>query len=198
MSNHTDATNLDTSPTETNVTQNRNIDLSRYSGKARRPADNSSAAVTRRPASQKKGKPAASAKILATGLSATAMLGMTAGYSLAARESTPTPRMTPEQGLPMVSGDMASGNVAQTPDATVGAAQPQLLAPLVAPTAPAQSAPVVSATAPVAVAPVAPQSPVQTAAPQPQVVEIPVETVAPAKPGNGGGGWNNQSSSGSN
>jgi hypothetical protein len=131
------------------------------------------------------------------------MLGMTAGYALAARESTPTPQVTPEQGLPLVSGDTTSGDVAPTLDPNVGAAQtqPQLLAPLVAPTTPvaqAQSAPAVTAAVPVAPTPVVTQAPVQTAAPQPQVVDIPVETIAPADPGNGGGGWNNQPSSGSN
>ena len=140
--------------------------------------------------------PAASAKILATGLSATAMLGMTAGYALAARESTPTPSVNEQQG-----------NVSQT-TATDGVApaggSPALtpLAPLVPPTAAVspQAAPQVTSPAPAVTAPQATVTPPVAAqvAPQPQVIEIPVETVAPAGPGNGGGGWNNQPSSGSN
>lgn len=126
--------------------------------------------------------PAASAKILATGLSATAMLGMTAGYALAAREVAPSPTMTP---------NMDAGTTATEPVQTNG--NPTALAPL------APLVPGTSAASPQS----SPQSTVgsQSRAPvvaQPQIVEIPVETIAPATPGNGGGGWNNQPSSGSN
>lgn len=141
-------------------------DLSRLSGRTRTRSKN----------------PAASAKILATGLSATAMLGMTTGYALAARETTPAPTVDEQQGVASAS-TIAAG---LTPTGGPAALTP--LAPLV---------PATPAASPQATSPAPTTSPT-TAASQPQVVEIPVETVAPAVPGNGGGGWNNQPSSGSN
>ena len=133
-------------------------------------------------------KPATSAKILATGLSTTAMLGMTAGYALAGRNDTPAPSPTlpptvpvPPQGsgnvsvpqtLPGASSATTSSNPA-SPDATTPpAASPVVTAPVVG--TPGTAAPVVTA-------------------PPTDVVEIPV----PATPGNASGGWNSQQSSGS-
>lgn len=154
------------------TTPHTDRDLSRLSGRSRTRSKN----------------PAASAKILATGLSATAMLGMTTGYALAARETTPAPTTDQQQGIASpstVTGGLAptGGSPALTP-----------LAPLVPATAAVSPQAVPQATSP---AP-APTNSQATVASQPQVVEIPVETVAPAVPGSGGGGWNNQPSSGSN
>lgn len=150
------------------TTPHTDRDLSRLSGRSRTRSKN----------------PAASAKILATGLSATAMLGMTAGYALAARETTPVPTADEPQGI--ASASTVAGGLARTGGSPALAP----LAPLV---------PGTSATSPQS----SPQSTVgpQSQAPvvaQLQIVEIPVETIAPATPGNGGGGWNNQPSSGSN
>lgn len=116
-------------------------------------------------------KPATSAKILATGLSTTAMLGMTAGYALAGRNDTPAPSPTLSSTVP----------------ASPGATTPPAASPVV--TSPVVTAPVV--TAPVVDTP-GTAAPVVTAPPT-EVVEIPV----PATPGNASGGWNSQQSSGS-
>ena len=144
------------------------VDLSRLSGRTRSRGKN----------------PAASAKILATGLSATAMLGMTAGYAMAARETAPAPTKTP---APTDSDQTGSTDPATTNGGSSAVAP---LAPLVPGTSAAAPS---SAQQSTVVAPS--QQPVVA---QPQVVEIPVETIAPATPANGGGGWNNQPSSGSN
>lgn len=125
-------------------------------------------------------KPATSAKILATGLSTTAMLGMTAGYAFAGRQTTPTPQPAPTS--PITPAD-ATGNATPSTaleqttqpsavaDATVADATPTVTTPAVT----VEPAPAPAATAP------------------PVVVDVPV----PAVPGNGGGGWNSQQSSGS-
>ena len=146
------------------------VDLSRLSGRNRSRTKN----------------PAASAKILATGLSATAMLGMTAGYAMAARETTPAPATTVNGAS---SQDLSTTAGVPTPVVGNSAA----VAPL-APLVPGTSA-VTPQGAPQTTVGTPAQAPVVA---QPQVVEIPVETIAPATPGNGGGGWNNQPSSGSN
>lgn len=144
------------------------VDLSRLSGRTRSRGKN----------------PAASAKILATGLSATAMLGMTTGYAVAARETAPSAPMTPAQtqGAQTTATDAASttGNAAA-------------VAPL-APLAPGTTANIPQGALQSTVASQS-QAPVVA---QPQIVEIPVEAVAPATPGNGDGGWNTQPSKGSN
>lgn len=147
------------------------IDLTRLSGRNRSRSKN----------------PAASAKILATGLSATAMLGMSAGYAVAARESNPT--IPPAAALTQGTQATAPGAAPTNGNATALAP----LAPLVPGTAVVANPQVPQSTAVTQAQ--APQAPVAT---QPQIVEIPVETIAPAAPGNGGGGWNNQPSSGSN
>lgn len=146
------------------------IDLSRHSRAARPRAKN----------------PAASAKILATGLSATAMLGMTAGYALAAREAAPSPTTAPTV-------DPSQGTSTTAAESPPKSGNSTAIAPL-APLAPGPSATSPQA-APRSTAGTQIQAPVTV---QPQVVDIPVDTIAPATPGNGGDGWNTQPSSGSN
>lgn len=124
------------------------------------------------------------------------MLGMTTGYALAARETTPAPSVNEQQS-----------DLSQTPNSggfapTEGSPDLTPLAPLVPATAAVspQAAPKATSAAPAVTSPPATVAPpvATQVAPQPKVIEIPVETAAPAVPGNGGGGWNNQPSSGSN
>lgn len=124
---------------------------------------------TRRPS------PAMSAKILATGLATTAMLGLTTGYAMAKRVEQPTTTLIPEPGAADTS------NAATTANPTTGmpgSAQ----SPSAAPSRDSSGA--TSQTQPGAVT-------------APPVVEIPVPQAAPAQPGNN---WDNgaaQPSSGS-
>lgn len=157
----------------------------------------------------KRSKPAVSAKILATGLSTTAMLGMTAGYAAAAHSKkspvTPSPVTQPiaatNSGLP--SDSSAQGTVGAPALGPLVSATAQTSATPNAPAASSQTNQVSPAAPAESIAPQSDPSsaniastPVVTAAPQ--VIEIPVAPPAPADPGNGGGGWNNQPSSGSN
>lgn len=132
----------------------------------------------RAPKRARRPKPATSAKILATGLSTTAMLGMTTGYALAGRTVSPEPDTT-----------LPSGTTGAVTGAILPAAPTAPTAPTPA-TTPAEAPSMPTATAPVVTAPVI-TAPVVTAAPE--VVDVPV----PASPGNGGGGWNTQQSGGS-
>lgn len=124
--------------------------------------------------------PAASARILATGLATTAMLGLTTGYAFARKaqqpENTPNVSGTPSLTNPDGSATNPDGSTT-TPDgsATTPTVQTQNT---VAPSPRTEA-----------------QQPVVTS---PPVVEIPVPTVAPAQPGNNWNGGNNQPSSGSN
>lgn len=81
--------------------------------------------------------PATSAKILVTGLSATAMLGMTAGYSLAQDQETGTPvtsTLPLEQGTPSPAPSTPS---AVTAPATTAPASNEIIVVPVEPVAPA-------------------------------------------------------------
>lgn len=113
-------------------------------------------------------KPATSAKILVTGLSATAVLGMASGYALAGK--APAPEIT---------------NTNITSDNTVATSDQQQAQSTV--TAPSNTvAPVV--TSPITVAP---------EVTNPPVVQVPVPQATPATPGNSNSGWQQQQSSGS-
>ena len=134
--------------------------------------------------------PAMSARILAVGLSTTAMLGLTAGYALAGKD-------TNEQLIDGSTFDPAQSSAANTPaspaaqdaESVQNAPQPGAQAQNPAQNPPAR----------------AQDSQPQTAAPSvtippavsPDVVVIPVEPAKPAQPGGSGGG-NSQPSSGSN
>lgn len=113
-------------------------------------------------------KPATSAKILVTGLSATAVLGMASGYALAGK--------APAQ-------EIANTNI--NSDNTVAPLDQQQAQSTV--TAPSDTvAPVV--TSPITVAP---------EVTNPPVVQVPVPQATPATPGNSNSGWQQQQSSGS-
>lgn len=115
-------------------------------------------------------KPATSAKILVTGLSATAMLGMASGYALAGKAPTPE----------IANTNISSDNTVATP----GQQQPQGT-----PAAPTSTvAPVITVPSTNSVAPVITNPP---------VVEVPVPQATPATPGNSNNGWQQQQSSGS-
>ena len=133
--------------------------------------------VARAPRTGRKRRGAAtSARILAVGISTSTMFALTAGYGAAAKKNlpdgpvggTPVPQQTPQDQQPAGQQVVES----QTPQQ---------------PATPSSRAKKKSG---------------QQAAPQaqqpssPKVVQIPVDTVAPAQPGNQGG--NNQPSSGSN
>lgn len=113
-------------------------------------------------------KPATSAKILVTGLSATAVFGMAAGYALAGKTQAQN-----------VSNDFATTNS---------------VAPSVEQQVPATVPVVDQAITPNTVAPVITAAPQAT---HPPVVEVPVPQAAPATPGNSNNGWQQQQSSGS-
>lgn len=113
-------------------------------------------------------KPATAAKILVTGLSATAVLGMASGYALAGK--------APAQ---QVSNDVTAANgvspaTEQQAQVTLPAVDPAITPNSVAPTNT-----------------VAPQ--VTT----PPVVQVPVPQATPATPGTSSNGWQQQQSSGS-
>lgn len=115
--------------------------------------------------------PARSAKILAVGLSTTAMLGMTTGYAFAdfsqKQQVPPTDPTSTE-----TAAGISSGGTAPVAPATVApSAPPAVVTP--------------SQVSPPAPAPVAPQQ------------EVVIELPAP-QAGNGSSNWNNQKSSGSN
>lgn len=141
--------------------------------------------------SRRRPKPATSAKILATGLSTTAMLGMTAGYAFAGQNDTPAPQPTPSTPASL-SGPVAPGT-ARTSDTTV---TPQI-APLS--TEPAVSGSALPNTAPATPSVIAPAAPAAPVASVPDTTAAPViiDVPVPATPGNGGGNWNSQQSSGS-
>ncbi|MEY3655786.1 MAG: hypothetical protein RL114_144 [Actinomycetota bacterium] len=113
-------------------------------------------------------KPATAAKILVTGLSATAVFGMAAGYALAGKSQAQkiTNDLTGANGI-----NPATEQQVQSTNPSVDSA-----------IAPNTAAPVVTA---------APQ------ATNPPVVEVPVPQVAPATPGTSNSGWQQQQSSGS-
>lgn len=115
-------------------------------------------------------KPATSAKILVTGLSATAVLGMASGYALAGKAPTPEIANTnvSSDNSSATSGQLQAQDAPATPSNTV---------------APAVTAPANTSAAP--------------AVTNPPVVEVPVPQATPATPGNSNGGWQQQQSSGS-
>lgn len=122
-------------------------------------------------------RPATSARILAVGLSTSAMFVLTAGYATAAKKNeVPQPTTGGLGTAPTTNGEQASSQNQQSAQQQAAPQQavPQQSTPQEA--APQQTAP-------------------QQAAPQ-NVVQVPVQPVAPANPGSGGG--NNQPSSGSN
>lgn len=121
--------------------------------------------------------PALSARILAVGLSTTAMLGLTAGYALAGRTTTEQPLndQTTDPALAPPSGQAAStaqqtqapspSRAQQPGTASQSSSRPQ--SPAAQSQTPVQQAPAVN---------------------QPQVVEVPVAPAEPAQPGTSGGG----------
>lgn len=114
-------------------------------------------------------KPATSAKILVTGLSATAVLGMASGYALAGKAPTP---------------EIVNTNVGKTDSTSAGQVQSQGIPSIAGNTvSPAVTAPANTSAAPVVT--------------NPPVVEVPVPQATPATPGNSNGGWQQQQSSGS-
>lgn len=132
--------------------------------------------------------PALSARILAIGLSTTAMLGLTAGYALAGRSADEQPVNDPGLNSSLVPA-AANPSTAKTPQAQPNAPanaqrsgtnpqnpSAQSQQPTAQPNNPVQQAPATSA---------------------PSVVEIPVTPAQPAQPGWSGGGTP-QPSSGSN
>lgn len=127
--------------------------------------------ASRRP---RRPSPAASARILATGLATTAMLGLTTGYAFARKAQQPEP--SPNLTTPEVAGNVPpqTGVAPQTP---AGASEPTASTPVL---------------------PTPGETSSQSADTAPPVVEIPVPDVAPAQPGNNWNGGNNQPSSGSN
>ncbi|MSZ56499.1 MAG: hypothetical protein F2594_04120 [Actinobacteria bacterium] len=114
-------------------------------------------------------KPATSAKILVTGLSATAVFGMASGYALAGKSPSP---------------EIANTNVSNTNTAQAGQVQSQGNPSIAGNTiAPAVTSPTDNSVAPVVT--------------NPPVVQIPVPQATPATPGNSNSGWQQQQSSGS-
>ena len=117
---------------------------------------------------QKTKKPATAAKILVTGLSATAVLGMASGYALAGKSQA-------KQVSNDVNGTNAAGLIAeQQAQTTLPSVDPAIIPNTVAPTITA--APQVT---------------------NPPVVQVPVPQATPAKPGTSNNGWQQQQSSGS-
>jgi hypothetical protein len=113
-------------------------------------------------------KPATAAKILVTGLSATAVFGMAAGYALAGKTQAQkvTNDLTGANGInPATEQQVQSTNPSVDPAIT-----------------------------PNTVAPVITDAPQAT---NPPVIEVPVPQVAPATPGTSNSGWQQQQSSGS-
>lgn len=134
------------------------------------PPTTKSTVKTASPSKKKIKKPATSAKILVTGLSATAMLGMASGYALAGKVPTPEVTNTPVNGdnsAATLNQQQAPGNPV-TPTNTV---------------APVITAPTTNSVAPVVT--------------NPPVVQVPVPKAAPATPGTSSSGWQQQKSSGS-
>lgn len=119
---------------------------------------------TRRPS------PAASARILATGLATTAMLGLTTGYAFAkkAQQVDNTPNVNQTHGGTTPDNTVPAPNTANPIDPTTST---------VAPTPDADSQ--------------------QSVVTSPPVVVIPVPESKPAQPGNNWNGGNNQPSNGS-
>jgi len=112
-------------------------------------------------------KPATAAKILVTGLSATAVIGMASGYTLAGKTK------------------------AQQVNNSVINVTPAVLQ---TPQAPAPSAPNSVVTTPGAATP---QNNVASSATPAPVIVVPVPQATPAKPGNSTNNWQQQQSSGS-
>lgn len=132
------------------------------------PPSNTKSAVKTASTSKKKiKKPATSAKILVTGLSATAMLGMASGYALAGK--------APAQEI--ANTNVSGNNTAATLDQQPVQSTPSNTV------APAITAPTTNSVAPVVT--------------NPPVVQIPVPQATPATPGNSNSGWQQQQSSGS-
>jgi hypothetical protein len=129
-----------------------------------------SAKATSKPTSVKRTtkKPATAAKILVTGLSATAVFGMAAGYALAGKSQAQkiTNDLTGANGInPATEQQVQSTNPSVDPAIT-----PNTVAPVIT------AAPQVT---------------------NPPVIEVPVPQVAPATPGTSNSGWQQQQSSGS-
>jgi hypothetical protein len=113
-------------------------------------------------------KPATAAKILVTGVSATAVLGMASGYALAGKS----------QAQKVTNDLTATNGVSPATEQQVQATNPS----------------VDPAITPNTVAPVINAAPQVT---NPPVVEVPIPQVAPATPGTSNSGWQQQQSSGS-
>lgn len=112
-------------------------------------------------------KPATAAKILVTGLSATAVIGMASGYALAGKTNA----------------TQITNSVINTGETSLTTAQ-----------APAQNTPSSNAVAPSTASPEQTAAPQATPAP---VIVVPVPQAAPATPGTSNNNWQQQQSSGS-
>jgi hypothetical protein len=125
---------------------------------------------TRKPRNTKRTtkKPATAAKILVTGLSATAVLGMASGYALAGK--TQAQKVTNDFSATNGASPTAEQQVQSTNPSVDPAITPNTVAPVIT---------------------AAPQ------ATNPPVIEVPVPQVAPATPGTSNSGWQQQQSSGS-
>jgi hypothetical protein len=135
----------------------------RNSGRTAEKAMPATSATTRRTTK----KPATAAKILVTGLSATAVIGMASGYTLAGKTKA-------QQVNNSVTN--ATEAVSQTPQV------------------PAQSAPSPVAPTPGVATP---QNDVASSATPSPVIVVPVPQATPATPGNSTNNWQQQQSSGS-
>jgi hypothetical protein len=113
-------------------------------------------------------KPATSAKILVTGLSATAVLGMASGYALAGK----APAKQVSNGV--TAGNGVSPTAEQQTQLTLPSVDPAITPNTV--TSNNNSAPQVTT---------------------PPVVQVPVPQATPATPGTSNSGWQQQQSSGS-
>lgn len=131
------------------------------------PPTTKSAVKTASPSKKKIQKPAKSAKILVTGLSVTAVLGMASGYALAGK--------APAQEI--ANTNVNSINTAATLDQQPVQSTPSnTVAPVI-------TAPITNSVAPVVT--------------NPPVVQVPVPQATPATPGTSNSGWQQQKSSGS-
>ena len=133
-------------------------------------ASSSSASRTATASRSRRRHPAISSRILAVGLSTSAMFALTAGYASAERKSAPTPvdGVTPAQDgiVQQPAQDQTAQQNATAQQPVTGLVSPQQVSPQQA---------------------------------TPRVVQVPVKPAAPATPApRGSGGGNTQQSSGSN